>query len=244
MLEGKPNSPRRSTREKIESYLTARGTDEWKYFSASILAHWRIMFEDFVPQYLHGIVLDVGCGHAPYINILKKHSDELISLDYEISHPDQQVCADVRQLPFVYDTVDSLLSTQVFEHVANPFEAIQEAGRVLRSDGILLLSVPHLSRLHELPNDYFRFTENGLRYLAQVGGFEVIEVVPTGGLLTFLSHQVSLAFLISLWPLRFLRPAMFMINKYLIVKPASFLDRLIKTELLFPQGYVMVAKKI
>jgi len=244
MLEGKSNSPHRSTREEIESYLTARGRDEWKYFSASILAHWRIMFEDFVPRYLHGTVLDAGCGHAPYIDLVKKYSTELISLDYEISRPDQQVCADVRKLPFVKDSIDSLLSTQVLEHVANPFEAIQEAGRVVRSGGMLLLSVPHLSRLHELPNDYFRFTENGLRYLAQVGGFNVIEIVPTGGLLTFLSHQVSLAFLISLWPLKFLRPVVLVINKFIFTKPAIFLDRLARTEVLFPQGYVMVAKKI
>jgi len=244
MAGKKTYSPHRSTREEIEAYLTYRGIDEWKYFSASVLAHWRIMFEDFAPRYLHGTVLDAGCGHAPYINILRQHSDQLISLDYKVSHPDQQVCADVRKLPFVKDCVDSLLSTQVLEHVANPFEAIQEAERVLRSGGILLLSVPHLSRLHELPNDYFRFTESGLRYLAQVGGFEVIEIVPTGGLLTFLSHQISLAFLISLWPLKILRPVILMINKYLFTKLANLLDRLIRTELLFPQGYAMVAKKL
>ena len=197
-----------------------------------------------MPRYMHGTVLDAGCGHAPYINILKEHSIELISLDYKVSHPHQQVCADVCKLPFVKDSVDSLLSTQVLEHVANPFEAFQEAGRVLRSGGVLLLSVPHLSRLHELPNDYFRFTEYGLRYLAQFGGFEVIEIVPTGGLLTFLSHQVSLAFLISLWPIKILRPAILMINKYLFAKLANLLDRLTRTELLFPQGYVMVAKKL
>lgn len=244
MVEKEPNSPHRSTREEIEAYLTRRGVDEWKYFSASVLAHWRIMFEDFAPRYLHGTVLDAGCGHAPYINILRQHSDQLISLDYKVSHPDQQVCADVRKLPFVKDCVDSLLSTQVLEHVANPFEAIQEAERVLRSGGVLLLSVPHLSRLHELPHDYFRFTENGLRHLAQVGNFEVIEVVPTGGLLTFLSHQISLAFVISLWPLKILRPAILKINKYLFTKLAVMLDRLLRTELLFPQGYVMVARKI
>jgi SAM-dependent methyltransferase len=244
MLEGKLNSPRKTTREEIELYLTARGGDEWKYFSASILAHWEIMFEDYAPRYLHGIVLDAGCGHAPYIDLVRKYSTVLISLDYEITHPAQQVCADVRKLPFVDDSIDSLLSTQVFEHVAHPFEAIHEAGRVLKSSGILLMSVPHLSRLHELPNDYFRFTENGLRFLAQEGGFEVIEIVPTGGLLTFLSHQASLAFLISLWPLRILRPAILMINKCLFTRLANFLDRLIKTESLFPQGYVMVAKKI
>lgn len=244
MVGKKSYSPHRSTREEIEAYLTYRGIDEWKYFSASILAHWRIMFEDFAPRYLHGTVLDAGCGHAPYIDLVKKYSAELILLDYEISHTDQQVCADVRKLPFVNDSVDSILSTQVLEHVVNPFEAIQETGRVLRAGGILLLSVPHLSRLHELPNDYFRFTENGLRYLAQVGGFDVIEIIPTGGLLTFLSHQISLAFLISLWPLKVLRPAILLINKYLFTKLASLLDRLLRTELLFPQGYVMVAKKI
>lgn len=238
------NSPHRSIREEIEAHLTGLGIDEWKCFSASILMHWKIMFENFVPRYMQGIVLDVGCGHAPYLDLVKQYASQLIPLDHKISHQDQQVCADVCQLPFGNDSFDCLLSTQVFEHVVNPFEAIQEAGRVLTSGGTLLLSVPHLSRLHELPHDYFRFTENGLRHLAHIGGFEVVEIVPTGGLLTFLSHQVSLAFLVFLWPLKVFRPVILFINKFLFTKLAIFLDRLTNSAKLFPQGYAMVAKKI
>lgn len=244
MVYKKSNSRYRSTREEIEAYLTSFGIDEWKYFSASTLIHWQIMFDNFVPRYLYGNVLDAGCGHAPYLDLVKQYSTQLIPLDHNLSHPEQKICADICQLPLLSNSIDSMLSIQVFEHVANPFEAIQEAGRVLKSGGVLLLSVPHISRLHELPHDYFRYTENGLKQLAQVGGFEVVKISPTGGLLTFLSHQVSLAFLIFLWPFKMLRPAILLINKMFITKLTLFLDRLINTKELFPQGYVMVARKL
>lgn len=243
MVGKKSYSPHRSTREEIEAYLTGLGRDEWKYFSASILIHWQIMFENFVPRYLSGKVLDAGCGHAPYFDLIKPYSTQLIPLDHILSHPDQKICADVSHLPLLSNSMDSVLSVQVFEHVANPFEAIREVGRVLRPGGVLLLSVPHLSRLHELPHDYFRYTENGLKQLAEAGELKIVEIVPTGGLLTFLSHQISLAFLIFFWPLKSLRPAILLFNRLFIIKFATFLDRLINTKELFPQGYILVARK-
>jgi hypothetical protein len=58
----------------------------------------------------------------------------------------------------------------------------------------VILTVPHLSRRHELPNDYFRFTQEGTALLLREHGFELLEVSGYGGLLSFLHHQASFFF--------------------------------------------------
>lgn len=244
MANNESNLQRRVIREEIEDLLIKKGAEHWKYFSPSIFIHWRIMVEKFVPQYLHGSVLDDGCGQAPYLEAIKNYSEEFVLLDHNLSHPRLNVCADVRMLPFRDHSFDCVMSFQVLEHVSDPFSAIQEAGRTLNKGGLLLLSVPHLSRLHELPHDYFRFTENGLRELAHRANLEVIQIEPTGGLLSFLGHQISLAFLTSFWKVKILRSILFTINKVFITKLIVKLDKLFGYPSFFPQGYAMVAKKI
>lgn len=237
------NSPRKAIREEIQTCLTQHGVERWKYFSASILIHWRIMFEDFIPHYLSGLVLDNGCGNAPYYETIKKYTKNIILLDHIITYPNISVCSDVRRLPFLDNSFDCVLSFQVFEHVANPFEAIQEIGRTLKPGGLLLLSVPHLSRLHEVPHDYFRYTEYGLSEIARSANLEVLELKPTGGLVSFIGHQISMAFLTSLWRLKFIRPLLLTLNKIFFVKLLATLDKHIGMPSLFPQGYAMVARK-
>jgi len=104
--------------------------------------------------------------------------------------------------------------------------------------------VPHLSRLHELPHDYFRYTEYGLRELAKAGGFEVLELEPAGGLVSFLGHQLSMAYLTVFWPLRFLRPLTLFINKNLFTRFLLSVDKYLGFKSLFPQGYALVARKL
>ena len=64
--------------------------------------------------------------------------------------------------------------------------------RVLKPGGTLIVSVPHLSRRHELPHDYFRFTQEGLAAMLIDSGFSVDKVVAYGGILSFLHHQASM----------------------------------------------------
>ncbi len=63
---------------------------------------------------------------------------------------------------------------EVLEHADAPEQAISEIHRVLKKDGILLLSTPFLFEIHDRPNDYYRFTEFGLRHLLR--GFRRVEV--------------------------------------------------------------------
>lgn len=50
----------------------------------------------------------------------------------------------------------------VLEHCANPFAVARNLSDALVSGGTLLLSVPFAWRPHAYPNDYFRFTVEGV----------------------------------------------------------------------------------
>jgi len=243
MENKKSKSRAKNRRKEIEIFLSQRKGDQWKYFSHAIYTHWRQVFNDLAPKYLHGNIIDVGCGNAPYLKELKKYSDQIILMDWNPQQIPINLRGDICAIPFIKRSFDSVICLQVFEHVDDPFLAIKEINRITRMGGIILFSVPHLSRLHELPYDYYRYTENGIKKVLSVGGFEIIEQRVTGGLLTFLLHQLSFSFLISLWGIKFLRPLILAINKYLITMSGAWLDRNSGKNTLFPQGYVIVAKK-
>ena len=81
------------------------------------------------------------------------------------------------------DRYDTVLFLEVLEHVPNPFKVVAELFRILRSGGKVILSVPHLSRLHEEPYDFYRYTKYGLRHLFEEAGFKDIQIIPRGGFL-------------------------------------------------------------
>ncbi len=51
------------------------------------------------------------------------------------------------------------------EHVQNIQAAFEELYRVIKNRGILIVASPFIFPIHELPNDYWRFTPKGLAYL-------------------------------------------------------------------------------
>lgn len=77
---------------------------------------------------------------------------------------DVDILADIQKMPQVSDkSFDSIICTQVLEHVRNPFKAIDELHRVLRPGGRLIITVPFLNNYHMAPHDYWRYTEYGLK---------------------------------------------------------------------------------
>lgn len=88
---------------------------------------------------------------------------------------------DCLSLPDEDESADLFLSDQVLEHVGLRFEkALEEAYRVLKNDGVLVLSTCLLKPLHMEPNDYFRFTSYALEDLAKNAGFKNIRTYSVG----------------------------------------------------------------
>ena len=125
-------------------------------------------------------LLDVGCGIKPYERLFAPKITEHIGVDYLPTTTGSygratkaDVWGDSLDLPFPEASFDTVLSTQVIEHVTDPFLALGEIHRVLKPDGVLILTAPMTWPIHEAPHDYFRYTEFGLRSLLTRHGFAI-----------------------------------------------------------------------
>lgn len=135
----------------------------------------------------HGVILDLGCGMKPYELLLARPGDRWVGVDHPLTMQGSygvytlaDVFADCHQLPFADEYFDSVICTQVLEHVADPGQVLREAARVLRPGGVLLLTAPMLWPLHEEPRDFFRYTPYGLRHLLERAGFGVVREIQRG----------------------------------------------------------------
>jgi SAM-dependent methyltransferase len=197
-----------------------------------------------IEQHAHGRALDAGAGRSPFKSRLEQHVERLVSIDIEDRSGTLDQAADIQHMPEIDSAAyDFVFCSQVLEHVQRPWEAIGELARVLRPGGCLVLSTPHLSWIHEAPHDYYRYTRYGLQSLCEEAGLGVIDVRPTGGLISFLAHPLSLGLLCSLGALPLLRWPVWLVNYLLLVRLLSLLDRLIGLPSLYPCDLVLVAER-
>ncbi|MDP6527893.1 MAG: methyltransferase domain-containing protein [Candidatus Pacebacteria bacterium] len=95
-------------------------------------------------------------------------------------------------MPYEDNTFDVVLTTKVImEHVSEPREVVKELHRVLKPGGEIFIVAPLVRRQHQIPHDYFRFTEFGIRYLLEKEGFSIIDIAASNG---FMATAVSYAY--------------------------------------------------
>lgn len=139
-----------------------------------------------VERYASGKILDLGAGYGAYRSVLEQSGNCYIGLDTQSCNATLDVLADGRQLPFVANEFDTVFCSQVLEHTPEPQRLLREAHRVLSPGGVLILSAPHLSYIHAIPEDYYRYTNYGLAFLLRQAGFAWIEVQSAGGVFSLL----------------------------------------------------------
>jgi SAM-dependent methyltransferase len=96
-------------------------------------------------------------------------------------------------IPLADSSVDCAMATEVLEHCPYPEKTLTEIYRVLKPEGILLITVPFIWMLHEVPYDEYRYTPFALKRLVESSGFKVIELSALGG------WNASLAQFIANW---------------------------------------------
>ena len=129
-----------------------------------------------------GRLLDVGCGGRPFEALFQVRAYVGMEWDrdrYREARID--VWGDTLALPFAQSGFETVLCNQVLEHVREPEQALREMGRVLKPDGCLILTAPHIWGLHEEPHDYYRYTPFGLRHLAEKAGLKVEQITAMAG---------------------------------------------------------------
>jgi len=231
----------KENRQQINKDLS--DPDQRKFFSPATYAGYQITIEAIL-EYAHGKLIDLGCGDTPLKKIIESKVSEYDTLDVEQRTENVKFISDIQDMGVVESgTYDTAVCLEVLEHVRNPSRALDEINRILKDNGYLILSVPHLSRLHEVPHDYYRYTKYALNYLLQESGFEVLSIKDRGGMCSFIGHQVSTFFLCSTWHIPVVRQIMFFLNKFLSVKLCLFLDRLFDKDKIFALGYTVCAQK-
>ena len=132
---------------------------------------------------LRGRMLDFGCGSKPYKSLIQV--DEYIGVDYNghgHSHETEQIDVfyDGKKIPLQSNSFDSVLSTEVFEHVFNLEEILDELHRVMKPAALILITCPFIIAEHEVPNDCTRYTSFGLKKLLERKAFEIVHYEKLG----------------------------------------------------------------
>lgn len=142
-------------------------------------------YDRHLRAHARGKLVDLGCGKVPLYAAYRDLVTETVCADWENSlhgslHLD--VACDLSQtLPFPDRRFDTVILSDVLEHVAEPQGLLGEIARILDCDGKLLLNVPFMYGLHEQPHDYYRYTEFALRRFAASAGLLVLVLERLGG---------------------------------------------------------------
>jgi len=149
---------------------------------ADIIARY---YDNNLRLHVKGKLVDLGCGKAPLYHAYKSYATEVVCADWansvhENPHLDHVVNLN-EPLPFPDNTFDTILLSDVMEHLSNPDLLWKEMYRILRAHGKVILNVPFFYKLHEVPYDFFRYTEFALKNFAERNNFKIETLEPMGG---------------------------------------------------------------
>jgi len=189
---------------------------------------------------LEGKVIDIGAGTGHGARYLNPSTTDYFPtdlpsgrspLDASISRIGQAplVHCSIYDLPFAAASFDGAILLNVLEHLATPTLGLAEVKRVLRPEGRLLFCVPFAFPLHGLPDDYRRWTGQGLRQELEMAGFELLELRSCGGTFASLAININLC-------LRYETPAFVLFTPFLILIQGLLNSLALLAERLAPQA--------
>lgn len=156
-MKSKNSSPKEVKRYYIDIERYGRLTQA-RRLSRIFLARREKESATLVERYSNGgVILDLGCGSGLITRHL--HGKLVIGLDInpwlvekvKLRLPGVEfIVGDAESLPLKSGTFDTVICTEVLEHLPIPAEAMKEISRILKGGGLLIISVPS-------ENPVFRF---------------------------------------------------------------------------------------
>jgi len=88
------------------------------------------------------------------------------------------ICDIAEMKPISNESIGLVLNLESLEHLPSPQKAIDEIHRVLRPNGLLILTTVMHFKIHRAPKDYWRFTPDGIELL--LNRFEILDCTLEG----------------------------------------------------------------
>ncbi len=229
--------PKRFTRDKKGRIV---GTHNHKIIGNS--------YEPIIRKYSKGRLADIGCGDVPFYHFYKDQITENICIDWgnsSLSTSFLDYEADLNKpIDFIKsNSMDTVLCTDVLEHINKPTVLFPEMCRILKPGGTLILAVPFLYWIHDNEHDYHRYTHFMLREFCRENNMKILHLEAFGGLPEILYDLVYKGYSYYNLPAKkifyfFWRNIGTFLSKRNIVKRLSQNSRST-----FPLGYILVAQK-
>ena len=205
--------------------------------------------KEALEKYAHGNFLDLGCGNKPYETLYKPLTEKQIGCDIIQSDKNRvDVICLATDLKFDNNSFDSILCTQVLEHVYDHHTMMKEVFRVLKPGGHIVLTVPFAWEKHEEPYDFFRFTPYALKELFEEAGLVIDYIKPNGGKwaaiyqlrtnMLYHSFSKKKGFFLKLKKILFMELRLTQLRNFF----AIWLDKKFRDEI-FTLNYIVVAHK-
>ena len=119
-----------------------------------------------------GLLLDAGCsnGFLLFSHITKKEGRKAVGIDIgsghlksafktaknlEVKRDTYFLVGDLEDLPFKNNSFDTIICSEVIEHLLEPERAFREFGRVLKSRGFLIVTTPNPLYIFKKTNPIF-----------------------------------------------------------------------------------------
>ncbi len=141
-----------------------------------VLRSRRLIFSSWANRLLgeNLAVLDIGGRYQPYRPLLGARVARYIAVDL-IKTRLVNVVADGEALPFIPESFDLVIASQVMDYFREPSRAARQIHAVLKPGGIFIASVPACAPRFA-DEERWRFTRTGLRTL--LSPFAQVEIIP------------------------------------------------------------------
>jgi SAM-dependent methyltransferase len=185
------------------SQMTSWLPDRWEAPDRKFFGHRDIVIQSlaryrFVAPYVHGALLDVGCGRGYGLEALTPNSTLQVGIDIskeflaeaKTQCPAQVLaCGNGDSLPLKNGLFDSVIAFEVIEHAENDLYFLEELKRVARKDAFVVLSTPNriissgkslkpLDHFHVREYDaseFYRLLKNSFSSVQMFGQIERVE---------------------------------------------------------------------
>jgi len=141
-----------------------------------------------------GSVLDIGCGRGLFLHLMRLSGWTVTGVEFNTTTASYAAsrygirvitAAELQDLP--PESFDVVTLYHVLEHTDDPSVVVRTSGRVMKKEGLLVVSVPNLSSLQasfgkagwfhfDLPHHLRHFTLNGPETLLARNSFRIIDV--------------------------------------------------------------------